>query len=302
MHWGKFADAKKDLLRYDGMKDSLIFDCLNKSKKFVFEAAVDAFRDRNDLIKLCIDYLKLPFDDIALLYKCKVPKSTSTDGSFGGPRYLGEETWAIAIAQSADSVDFGVEFNSRLGEILPSGFSPRMWVSEFILLDGHWLATPYAVLLSFDDADDSQFLETALRMIDGNGIPFDDKSEPLPPDQIVNCCSVARYAISTLCITLAANNVEKKLIEAPKFLNRKRLANGNLPLEDYHVLVVDGEMWHGKNAGDGDGPGYRSHFRRGFFRRLESDRYKKKGLVFVRACVVKGKLPGFVDKEYEVRA
>jgi hypothetical protein len=89
-------------------------------------------------------------------------------------------------------------------------------------------------------------------------------------------------------------NVTREVIDAPKFVNRKRASNGKRPLYDYHVLRVDGELWDRHAASTGSS-GVRSHFRRGHFRRIGDDR-----LVWVRATMVKGSIPGFVHKDYDV--
>lgn len=68
------------------------------------------------------------------------------------------------------------------------------------------------------------------------------------------------------------------------------------PLYSYNVLEVNGERWDSSHIHSGDGVGKRSHMRRGHIRNIGDDRY-----TWVRACFVRGSVPGFVDKEYHVK-
>lgn len=103
-------------------------------------------------------------------------------------------------------------------------------------------------------------------------------------------------ALVETCMLLNCVNVERRLIRAPKFLNKKRICGGKRPLFDYHVLRVDGESWDSDGTCSTHGAGVRSHFRRGHFRHIQGTR-----LTWVRATLVHGSVTGFVHKDYDVR-
>jgi len=81
-----------------------------------------------------------------------------------------------------------------------------------------------------------------------------------------------------------------------KKVNRRRRGCNKLPLYSYHVLNVDGNLWAAPENKSEDPTGLRSHFRRGHVRRLQDPPRK----VWVRATLVHGSRPGFVDKDYQV--
>lgn len=106
-------------------------------------------------------------------------------------------------------------------------------------------------------------------------------------------------SVANLCVLLNLHNVKTTERQPPKPLNIKRTKRGKLPLYSYKVLVVDNETWDKpeERQSTGDGHAFRSHLRRGHIRRLHaSDRR-----VWVRATYVHGAIPGFVEKEYQVK-
>lgn len=103
-------------------------------------------------------------------------------------------------------------------------------------------------------------------------------------------------SIANLCVMLALQNVRGIKVNVPEKLTQKRERNRKLPLYDYHVLEVDGDIWNSVESG-AEGDGFRSHLRRGHIRRLDEHRR-----VWVRATFVKGSIPGFVNKEYKLRS
>lgn len=114
--------------------------------------------------------------------------------------------------------------------------------------------------------------------------------------QMMSESSDETLALIETCMLLNCNNVETVAVPAPKFVNKKRVSKGKRPLYEYHVLKVDGEVWDSPAATTRDGSGVRSHFRRGHFRRLDASR-----MTWVRATMVKGSVPGFVDKDYDIK-
>lgn len=98
-----------------------------------------------------------------------------------------------------------------------------------------------------------------------------------------------------LCLALACNNVGTQHHSAPDRLNRQRIKAGKPPLKDFHVLDIAG---HGDGEGfGGTARGVRPHLRRGHIRRLGPER-----ITWVNAAMVRGRRPGFVDKQYAPRS
>ena len=107
-------------------------------------------------------------------------------------------------------------------------------------------------------------------------------------------------AVLNLCAMLSLHNVTTTDREPPPKVQSKRQSRGKQPLYSYKVLTVDGQSWdtRGNREGDGTGPGVRSHMRRGHIRRLDGGARR----IWVRSTYVHGSVPGFVDKDYQVKA
>lgn len=121
-------------------------------------------------------------------------------------------------------------------------------------------------------------------------------SGALTMQQILRDAGDEALALIETCMLLNCRNVETVAVPSPKQVNKKRASKGKRPLYEYHVLKVDGEIWDSPSAATRDGSGVRSHFRRGHFRRLDESR-----MTWVRSTMVKGSVPGFVDKDYEIK-
>jgi hypothetical protein len=113
-------------------------------------------------------------------------------------------------------------------------------------------------------------------------------------DALVGDLSDEVNCYKDFCRTLACNNVAAVRHSQPERLNRARIKRGELPLKDFHVLQIGGHDAGQFGAGPGS-TGARSHLRRGHIRRLGPER-----TTWVRACMVRGSRPGFVDKQYSV--
>lgn len=152
---------------------------------------------------------------------------------------------------------------------------------------GGWGPSPLAFgFCLFPEDSDGFYLGTA---------PWVDVGQT--NEEIVADLKDDMVTIQNLCAMLSLSNVSTTKVTPPAALAKKRVKRGHLPLTDYHILLVDGERWdQDTTRGSGTGNSVRSHLRRGHIRRLSS------GLsVWVRATVVKGQTPGFVEKDYELR-
>lgn len=102
-------------------------------------------------------------------------------------------------------------------------------------------------------------------------------------------------AVMNLCVLLGLKNVISEQRAAPTALQASRARRSKPPLLSYHVLTVDGQRWDGSEDPACSGHGVRSHLRRGHVRRLADGRH-----IWVRDTVVRGSVPGFVDKDYDL--
>lgn len=101
-----------------------------------------------------------------------------------------------------------------------------------------------------------------------------------------------------LCTVLNCGNVEQTDVSVPDKLARARAKSGKLPLYDYKVLTLTGEIaGNGDFGSTGEGGGIRrTHLRRGHIRRLASGR-----IVWVKAAIINpGAEIGTVEKSYRV--
>ncbi|MBO9379516.1 hypothetical protein GG804_22340 [Sphingomonas histidinilytica] len=106
--------------------------------------------------------------------------------------------------------------------------------------------------------------------------------------------------LAQLCAVLNCGNVEQADVPVPEKLARARAKSGKLPLYDYRVLTVSGDVASREQS---DKPGYesamrRTHLRRGHIRRLAAGR-----LVWVRPALVNAdKDAGIIEKSYRVKS
>lgn len=98
------------------------------------------------------------------------------------------------------------------------------------------------------------------------------------------------------CSVLNCANVTTELVDAPKFINSKRLAKGKTPFYSYHVLQVSQDKRTTKtNGAGGIHASPRMHLRRGHLRRLEDK------VVWVNPAMVNaGASNGIALKDYAV--
>lgn len=104
-------------------------------------------------------------------------------------------------------------------------------------------------------------------------------------------------SVANLCVMLNLHNVQRTAVRVPEAMAKRRDERGKVPLRSYHVLQVDGIAWDRPDGPVGSAAsGVRSHLRRGHIRRLAGGARN----VWVRATMVHGSRPGFVDKDYDL--
>lgn len=229
--------------------------------------------------------MRLPFDNVALL----------TETHF---RETGETSWKVTLAASLDGNSHTSRFFTGLLDLKFQGevVDPGWCICSFVLdkqfeakhpLTRGWCPMPFAFAYITMPRDGVGFHSRIVPVID-TGMSIEQLRQEFNED----IC-----AVQNLCAMLALKNVKTKTIEPPIKLNKKRIKKGKSPLFSYHVLEVNGEVWDKESVArcGNSGRGVRSHYRRGHVRHLSPDRS-----VFVRDTIVRGAIPGFVDKDYRV--
>lgn len=131
----------------------------------------------------------------------------------------------------------------------------------------------------------------------GVQINFFPEMPPATPDERDQSTTHSTYAILNMIEVLSCSNVFIEAIPAPKAVNKKRIAKGNLPLYEYKILTLTtDEKRSSQGPGGGTHASPRVHLRRGHIRRL---RDKK---IWINATVVGNRKAGMVVKDYEVKA
>jgi hypothetical protein len=94
---------------------------------------------------------------------------------------------------------------------------------------------------------------------------------------------------------LSCSNVKPKLIEPVDVQKqRRRAADGKLPIYETYVLTIPGNAVPKKDYQGGNHASPRQHLRRGHIRHLPS------GNIWVNSCVVGDPSKGIIEKQYEV--
>lgn len=114
-----------------------------------------------------------------------------------------------------------------------------------------------------------------------------------------NAPTIATLLIGTVCkmlVYLGVDRSSSEIVQPPTRLQAARQSRGKLPFLDYRVLVVDGDrMDDSWDRVQGDAR--RTHLRRGHIRRL----HNSTRVVWVKNCIVHGKRPGIVMKDYTIK-
>jgi hypothetical protein len=266
----KFANAVDDLRRGKTSYSRHLAGLIERSQKFYFPQAVNVLEGKP--YAAVADLLRLPYALISILSETTIDNSHPVS--------------AITVAISPE-IFLGAGLSSikaPVGEtwagLLSAIYDPRRKV---------WVGTDLPTLCATsEDGTQHRFLgdSEGVRCLMSHGLSMERIHQEMDHDVCV---------VSNLCVMLGMRNV--RLINEPRdaVLSKTRQRRGKCQLWDYHVLVVDGETWSGPEGPQQQGPGFRSHLRRGHIRRLDESRR-----VWVRAAFVHGRLDGFVAKDYLV--
>lgn len=274
-HWGKFADALADLrgrpyTGHERLRD-LAVKALANAQRFYLPNGSNVIEGKMIDAEMQ-NLMRLPFDVTAVVHETVLVDTP-------------ERAWVISIGIDTDS-DFNVQNEFASPKTGPIVVLSIVHHSDLKV----WTLMPLVCGLSFlplggyslGIAAGLQSEETIRDWQDGG---VTDVTREFLPDVT---------AIMNLCALL--NTVAKSVrVPAPEKLNRARAKADRPILPDYHVLTVAGDVWDSPHE-KGDGPGVRSHLRRGHIRRLDVNRF-----TWVKSTIVQGRREGFVKKDYIVR-
>lgn len=286
----KFNDAIESLTK---LQHTILTHNLNKihlqalqcSELFYLPDAINLIEGKkydDDLKKM----IKLPFGCISVLSGCSIIENNEE-------KY---RTHKISIG-----FDVNCEQNLRFGWIDPVSINKHGYVlMSIVKIPDHiqysiniknlWVPNGLICFCEYPDGKDGKVLY-ALQPPEGEDII---SYHGIDYNKAMSDYLVDSNSIENLCLLLSLHNVKTKTIKSPDKLNKKRISRGNNPLVDYHVLVVNGDIWDSEPSGKHN-DGYRSHLRRGHIRRLDEERR-----VWVNSCFVRGRKDGFIDKEYNL--
>lgn len=282
IHAHHFTDCMADLHSMIGHHDrrwnpfaaKLIIDAISDGERFYLPSDFEILRDRKIDASLK-QALSLPFPVVVAL--------KTIPGEFGGDSPL--HTMNIAISREKfmqmapmEAVEKFTDAIDGQHYFILNAFKPD--------INQRWATFPAIGMCTFGDQHADGVSITALPL-----------AENLNNEDLYYFVKASMNRLHNLFAMLNLANVRTRREDAPK-LNAKRIKNGKVPLYSYHVLEVDGEVWESElpRSRNGESIGVRSHMRRGHIRRLDEQRK-----VWVRATMVHGKRPGFVDKEYHTK-
>lgn len=207
-----------------------------------------------------------------------------------------------------DTIEAGkVARTKSIAVVRRSGNDVRLTVIEQI--GGEWIIWPYELLIANETASlRSDFFinlgETfaaTLAHIDRNYTTFVCSIFGMGEDDFAEMVywqlRDAMLAYFDLKTALSCRNVLELTHPPHAKLQRSRINRGKLALFEYKILTLTGNGPSGGQGTIGLGKETRSHLRRGHIRRLPPDLSRR---IWVNACMVRGKLPGFVHKDYRV--
>lgn len=254
---------------------------IKRATKFVCPSDGRFFDD--DRFDRYWQFLRLPFKEIVLEYDCGMgryrqafPSDVSIclyarEIEFDG----GGDGCAISVAIKDRAPNHGwVMLPSEI--FLPYGLDPKEMESE------SW--TP-------DEGPRyKMFAPSILSKM------YDKVSPEEAAESVYKIALFESISLLQFCAAMACSNVRYEEIRAPKFINSKRVARGEVPFFEYKVLTVDvskrnerGDPLGGTHASP------RQHLRRGHIRRYRS------GLtIWINAMTVGRAENGSVDKDYMV--
>jgi len=157
---------------------------------------------------------------------------------------------------------------------------------------GVWLWPQVVMRLRVDDnqqVSSVEFMDTKTNKVYGKEDDFKNIGNIKAPMHIM-------LSVVKATEVLACSNVEFIDHPAPKFINRKRIKKGKLPLVSYKTLhIVIDKANRVSNPSGGTHASPRLHLRRGHIRRLPSG-----NRIWIQSCLVGDESQGVIKKDYAV--
>lgn len=271
------------------------------------------------------EFIKLPFDAVCL--EAPFPPNERAT-----PVYDGDDAFKEALSSRRIAVAWTSDMHQRFAPLCKFGPRKGFYVTSVYYSDDskHWLQSPLANFIPDNPgiqpnaqphSEGFRGLEDAFLRAQNPGT---NKAAMYDCEPVLLCDELAHMLATELdsvelalarlsldirdetctalsfCLTVNASNVERRRIEAPVKLNKKRLAHQRVPFYDSWVLELGRKSTGAHAEGvEGAGPSGREaprmHLRRGHLRRLGPER-----ICFVRATTVGSPRQGVVDKSYRI--
>jgi hypothetical protein len=265
-----------------------VLDMFGRAEKFLLPQDGLLFEDTD--ASHFAKFFRLPFPTIVLEYK-------GTTGLYGQkPRDNYEAVNVVMLAKEGrlESIkDRMVPGEQADGAIICVAYSQQADPKK-------WLLMPSAVFVRYGTelqqyAADLDNVAVGL-LYPGIVEPEDERDFTICTNAVIK----ESLALFHFCSALNCSNVTYDKIAAPKFINAKRKAKGELPLYEYKILTVDTRARH-VDTGEALPTGRkhaspRQHIRRGHIRH-----YKSGKNVWVQQMTVGDPAKGRIDKDYVVR-
>jgi len=270
-----------------------VLNSFGRAEKFLLPQDGLLFDDTD--AKHFVKFFKLPFPAVVLEYE-------GTTGNYRRkPRDNYEAVKVILLAMEANlqSRQSRMDLNyddkkEKDGAIVCVAYSQEANPKE-------WLLIPATIYIPYG-SQAQEFAADINKIIVGVLYPLMDIDEDA--QDFATCTSaVIKESLSLFhfCSALNCSNVTYDTVKAPKFINSKRKAKGELPLYEYKILTVDTRARH-VDTGEVLSTGRkhaspRQHIRRGHIRH-----YKSGKNVWIQQMTVGDPAKGRIDKDYKVKA
>jgi len=292
--------------------DEVVLGALRGMHKFYLPYATSIIDTKDFENEETINKLRLPYSEIAIL-----TEDDYVDSHMENLEDSKHISSRITVAVSPDSAYWSIlEESLLLSEELFTRDDPiekeNIICAVFDITkrgeygknpkDKSWLIYPGCIILTREARAHRDTGKPSIRQVI-IGTQYEDTASYFRDVQEkLNCNS---FDVMNLCLLLSLKNVEQQdVAETVSSKKRRRQQHiGNFIGDvSYKVLVVKGEVWDGNNTfedfeedEDGNKRAYRSHHRRGHIKR------RKTGNYWWSPTIVHGNIPGFVEKDYDIR-
>lgn len=269
-----------------------ILDGYARSTKFL--CPVNGLFFEDDRYDKYWSFLKLPFKEVVLEY----------DEDINGNRYGVKGLPPGPLFETFENVSISLYAREVVIEGSPDGVAVIVSIKNGS--SRHWSVLPVEMYIPYG-LDPNEFKKNpeigpryrvfAPSMVENSeflklDVTKEEAAKTAYKAVMMECISLLQF-----CAAVGCSNVRHDSVPAPKFINAKRVARGEVPLYEYHVLTVDTRARN--DRGDPQGGTHsspRQHLRRGHVRRYQS------GLtIWINSMTVGRVENGSIEKDYTVR-